>query len=74
MTEPLSKRRQLLRDSFSEVEGEFVFAKSMNSTDTDEIAEFLDESIKGQFVDLHKINYFCAVTNVVVSVAFDVHA
>ena len=45
--EPFSKRRTLLHESFNEVEGEFVFAKSMSSTDTDDIAEFLDESIKG---------------------------
>ena len=45
--EPFSKRRQLLKESFNEVEGEFVFAKSMVSSDTDDIGEFLEESIKG---------------------------
>ncbi|XP_042887555.1 DNA ligase 1-like isoform X3 [Penaeus japonicus] len=40
-------RRALLRDNFKEVEGEFVFAKSMDSTNTEDIEEFLEESIKG---------------------------
>lgn len=41
-------RRALLRDNFKEVEGEFVFAKSMDSTNTEDIEEFLEESIKGE--------------------------
>nr|XP_027227889.1 DNA ligase 1-like isoform X2 [Penaeus vannamei] len=41
------ERRALLRDNFKEVEGEFVFAKSMDSTNTEDIEEFLEESIKG---------------------------
>ncbi|KAK3857353.1 hypothetical protein Pcinc_036392 [Petrolisthes cinctipes] len=50
--EPLVKqtfehRRTLLRENFKEVEGEFVFAKSMDSTNTEDIEEFLEESIKG---------------------------
>lgn len=45
--QPFKRRRELLRESFTEVEGEFVFAKSMISSDTEEIAVFLDESVKG---------------------------
>ncbi|PVD34828.1 hypothetical protein C0Q70_06107 [Pomacea canaliculata] len=44
---PFRIRRQLLRDNFQEVEGEFVFAKSMISSNTEEIEDFLEESIKG---------------------------
>ncbi|XP_020663017.3 DNA ligase 1 isoform X1 [Pogona vitticeps] len=43
---PLSQRRTLLRDSFMEVEGQFLFATSMDTSNTDEIAEFLERSIK----------------------------
>ncbi|KAJ0059194.1 hypothetical protein NL108_009132, partial [Boleophthalmus pectinirostris] len=44
--QPLSRRRALLHESFSEVEGEFVFAKSIDSDNTDTIAEFLEQSVK----------------------------
>ncbi|XP_044184001.1 DNA ligase 1-like isoform X2 [Acropora millepora] len=40
-------RREALRSSFTEVEGEFMFAQSSDSVNTDDIAEFLDDSIKG---------------------------
>ncbi|XP_069805188.1 DNA ligase 1 [Dendropsophus ebraccatus] len=46
VTEPFSKRRQLLRDSFTELEGQFMFATYMDTSNTDEISEFLDQSIK----------------------------
>jgi len=41
------ERRELLRSSFKEIEGEFVFATARTSSDTDEISEFLEESIQG---------------------------
>ncbi|XP_054553245.1 DNA ligase 1 isoform X2 [Talpa occidentalis] len=44
--EPFSRRRQLLRDNFVETEGEFVFATSLDTKDTDQIAEFLEQSVK----------------------------
>lgn len=44
--EPLSRRRQLLRENFVETEGEFVFATSLDTKDTDQIAEFLEQSVK----------------------------
>ncbi|KAM4636896.1 DNA ligase 1-like, partial [Discoglossus pictus] len=44
--ESFAKRRQLLRDSFVEAEGEFMFATYMDTSSTDEISEFLDQSIK----------------------------
>ncbi|KAI5092878.1 DNA ligase 3, partial [Silurus meridionalis] len=44
--EPLSKRRDLLRQSFIEKEGEFVFARSLDSDNTETIAEFLEQSIR----------------------------
>lgn len=45
--EPFRVRREALRSSFTEVEGEFMFARSSDSINTDDIAEFLDDSIKG---------------------------
>ncbi len=45
--EPLSKRRELLYESFNEIEGEFTFAKSIIGHSIDEIQTFLDDSIAG---------------------------
>lgn len=45
--EPFIKRRALLRQSFMEKEGEFVFACSLDSDNTESIAEFLEQSIRG---------------------------
>ncbi|XP_006142255.1 DNA ligase 1 isoform X1 [Tupaia chinensis] len=44
--EPLSRRRQLLRENFVETEGEFVFATSLDTKDTEQIDEFLEQSVK----------------------------
>ncbi|XP_030631185.1 DNA ligase 1 [Chanos chanos] len=44
--QPLSKRRALLRESFVEREGEFLFARSLDSDNTDSIAEFLEQSVR----------------------------
>ncbi|XP_072214320.1 LOW QUALITY PROTEIN: DNA ligase 1 [Excalfactoria chinensis] len=44
--EPLATRRRLLRQSFEEVEGEFLFATSMDTCNADEISDFLDKAIK----------------------------
>ncbi|KAK2160789.1 hypothetical protein LSH36_127g15023 [Paralvinella palmiformis] len=49
--ESFCKRRELLYDSFSESPGEFVFATSTISNNTDDIAEFLEESIKGKLFE-----------------------
>ncbi|KAF9438131.1 hypothetical protein BGZ76_009586 [Entomortierella beljakovae] len=45
LREPLSKRRELLVDNFNEVDGEFAFAKSMNSAQIEDIQTFLDQSV-----------------------------
>ncbi|CAH2319423.1 DNA ligase 1 [Pelobates cultripes] len=44
--EAFAKRRELLREHFLEIEGEFMFATYMDTSSTDEISEFLDQSIK----------------------------
>ncbi|XP_024134862.1 DNA ligase 1 [Oryzias melastigma] len=44
--QPLCRRRALLRESFTEVEGEFMFARSIDSDSTDAIAEFLEQSVR----------------------------
>ncbi|XP_057664652.1 DNA ligase 1 isoform X4 [Diorhabda carinulata] len=44
---PFSERRDLLKKHFREVEGEWIFAKNMDTTVMEEVEEFLDESIKG---------------------------
>ncbi|XP_051693390.1 DNA ligase 1 isoform X2 [Oryctolagus cuniculus] len=44
--EPLSRRRQLLRENFVETEGEFLFATSLDTKDLEQIAEFLEQSVK----------------------------
>ncbi|XP_011498498.1 PREDICTED: DNA ligase 1 [Ceratosolen solmsi marchali] len=45
--EPLQRRRDLLKEHFKEVEGEWFFAKNLDVKSVDEVQDFLDESIKG---------------------------
>ena len=40
------ERRELLRQNFREVKGEFSFAKSSDGETTEEIQAFLEESVK----------------------------
>lgn len=42
----MERRRELLREHFTIVPGEFEFAKSSDGETTDEIQVFLEESIK----------------------------
>lgn len=42
------QRRQVLRDNFQPVEGFFGLAKSLDTSETDEIGQFLDEAFKGK--------------------------
>lgn len=57
--EPFRRRLELLHSSFQEVEGEFMFAKSIVSADTDVVAEFLEESIRGFFFSLPLLSSLC---------------
>ncbi|GAB1861374.1 DNA ligase [Camponotus japonicus] len=45
--EPFAKRRELLKQHFKEIEGEWKFANSMNTSTMEEVQVFLDESVKG---------------------------
>lgn len=42
----MMERRELLRQHFKPVQGEFDFAKSSDGDTTDEIQTFLEESVK----------------------------
>ncbi|XP_040398529.1 DNA ligase 1 [Cygnus olor] len=44
--QPLAARRKLLRQSFEEVEGEFVFATAADTRSAEEVSDFLDKAIK----------------------------
>ncbi|XP_015603260.1 DNA ligase 1 isoform X2 [Cephus cinctus] len=44
---PFSKRRELLKQHFKEVEGEWQFATSHDTTTMEEVQDFLEESVKG---------------------------
>ncbi|XP_043470502.1 DNA ligase 1 [Leptopilina heterotoma] len=45
--EPFHKRRELLLENFKEVEGEWKFATSLDTTTMEEVQDFLEESVKG---------------------------
>ncbi|VDM64002.1 unnamed protein product [Angiostrongylus costaricensis] len=47
VTKCFRERRSILHRYFTSVEGHFGFAEHLDSTDTDEINEFLEEAIKG---------------------------
>lgn len=46
LLEPLAKRRDMMHESFEEVQGVFFFAEGHDSRDTEEIMELLNRSIK----------------------------
>lgn len=47
VTKPFIERRALLMEHFKEVEGEWKFATSLDTSDIDELQNFLEVSIKG---------------------------
>nr|CDJ80666.1 DNA ligase and ATP dependent DNA ligase domain containing protein [Haemonchus contortus] len=47
VTKPFRERRSILQKNFTEMAGQFTFAKSLDSTNTDEVNEFFEEAIKG---------------------------
>ena len=47
--EPFLNRRKLLRENFQLVEGQWKFATSLDATRMEEVHEFLEESVKGNF-------------------------
>ncbi|XP_063984095.1 DNA ligase 1 isoform X2 [Diachasmimorpha longicaudata] len=47
VTEPFSRRRELLKEHFNELEGAWRFATSLDTTKMEEVQEFLEESVKG---------------------------
>ncbi|XP_015187550.1 PREDICTED: DNA ligase 1 [Polistes dominula] len=44
---PFQERRQLLKECFTEVEGEWTFATCLDTSKMEEVQEFLEESVKG---------------------------
>ncbi|KAJ8958979.1 hypothetical protein NQ314_006343 [Rhamnusium bicolor] len=47
---PFIGRRNLLKRFFKEVEGEWIFAKHLDTSTIEEVEEFLEESVKGNWV------------------------
>ncbi|XP_066250298.1 DNA ligase 1 isoform X2 [Euwallacea similis] len=44
---PFKERRELLKEHFKEHDGEWLFAKCLDTTKMEEVQEFLEESVKG---------------------------
>lgn len=42
-----AERRAILKENFKDAEGEWAFAKSLDTTTMEEVQEFLEESVKG---------------------------
>ncbi|XP_075151744.1 DNA ligase 1 [Haematobia irritans] len=47
VTKPFADRRKLMKENFNEIEGIWHFALSTDTSDVDEVQQFLEESIKG---------------------------
>ena len=47
---PFKERRDLLKKYFKEHEGEWCFAKCLDTQTMEEVQEFLDESVKGKIL------------------------
>ncbi|VDN12681.1 unnamed protein product [Dibothriocephalus latus] len=45
--QPFRRRRELLHHVFPTIPGKFMFATALDTSDTEEIARFMDESVKG---------------------------
>lgn len=56
-----SERRALLKEHFKEVEGQWSFAKSLDTTTMEEVQEFLEESVKGS--EFFHVLFFIFVFN-----------
>lgn len=56
---PFCERRKLLQENFIEVEEQFLFATSLDTTTMEEVQDFLEESIKGSEKNIcMKLNKF----------------
>lgn len=50
--ESFIKRRELLKDNFKEVNGEWKFATSLDTSTMEQVQDFLDESVKGKYINI----------------------
>lgn len=46
--DPFRKRRDVLRSNFKPIQDRFMFATTLDTKETDEIALFMEEAIKGK--------------------------